>query len=264
MQEPIKSDETFRLDMQYKGWSMFENALAPEFAEQMNRDCLIWIERCNGLQIKNGINSVGDDTGHHTLGNDDSLDKFITLNALHQFVALYFNGCPYILHAFNPVAGAPKARSYLHRIHRDAKTFIQGANLKLNMLVMLDDFTAENGATQVLEGSHHIKDQPSDEYFDLKRTTITGPRGSIVLFNSYLWHRGGFNATNLNRVALTVGFSLPFIKPQMDYPRMLGPDYVAKANPLTRQILGYNSMTPASLDEWYQPEPTRLYKSNQG
>lgn len=256
--------ESFMLDMELKGWSMFEHAIASDLADRMNRDCLLWIDICNRLQIQSGINTTGDDTGHHTLGKDDSLDQFINLNSLHQFIDAYFLGEPYILHAFNPVAGAPKSATYLHKIHRDARTYIQGINLKLNMLVMLDDFAVENGATQVLEGSHKTGDRPSDEYFDANHRSIIGAKGSAILFNSYLWHRGGFNATTSNRVALTLGFSLPFLKPQLDYARMLGPAYATRVSPLTRQILGYNAMTPTSLEEWYRPEATRLYKANQG
>lgn len=260
----VRSKETFQLDMELKGWSEFRNALAPDLAERMNRDCLKWIEECNQLQVQNGINAAGDNTGHHTLGRNDSLDHFLGLNPLHEFINFYFQGHPYILHAFNPVAGAPRAATYVHRIHRDARSYLPGANLKLNMLVMLDDFTLENGATQFLESSHRLAERPSEQYFDGNCKSVTGPRGTIVLFNSYLWHRGGFNATDSNRVALTVAFSLPFLKPQLDYARMLGADYAGRLSPLTRQVLGYNAMTPASLNEWYQPEPTRMYKSNQG
>jgi ribosomal protein S18 acetylase RimI-like enzyme len=260
----MKSKETFQMDMVLKGWSEFPSALAPDFAERMNRDCLKWIEECNQLQVQNGINASGDNTGHHALGRNDSLDHFLSLNPLHEFIDLYFEGHPYILHAFNPVAGAPRAATYVHRIHRDARSYLPGANLKLNMLVMLDDFTLENGATQFLESSHRLAERPTEQYFNGNHKSVTGARGTIVLFNSYLWHRGGFNATDSNRVALTVAFSLPFLKPQLDYARMLGTDYAGQLSPLTRQVLGYNAMTPVSLNEWYQPEPTRFYKSNQG
>ena len=256
--------EAFMLDIDLKGWRLFEQAIQPDLAERMNYDCLQWIKLCNRMQVEGGISTIGDDTGHHTLGRGDSLDEFIELHPLHAFINAYFRSRPYILHAFNPVAGAPRAASYVHRIHRDARSYLPGIGLKLNMLVMLDDFTLENGATQVLEGSHKLAERPSDEYFAANFKSLTAARGSVVLFNSYLWHRAGFNATDRNRVALTVGFSLPFVKPQLDYARMLGPDHPLAASALTRQVLGYNSMTPISLEEWYRPEATRLYKANQG
>ena len=41
---------------------------------------------------------------------------------------------------------------------------------------------------------------------------------------------------------MTLAFSLPFLKPQLDYGRMLGAAYAEKINPLTRQALGYNAL----------------------
>jgi hypothetical protein len=260
----MKSVEDFRFDLESRGWSEFEGIMNPEFTARLRSDCLKWIRHCNRLQIESGVNEKGDETGHHTLGQHDSLDEFVDSIPLHRYIDTYFEGHPYILHAFNPVGGAPQARTYVHRIHRDARTFIAGFKLKLNMLVMLDDFAVENGATQFMEGSHRLDERPSEEYFDKYCRCVTGTRGTIVLFNSYLWHRGGFNSTMAHRVALTLSFSPPFIKPQLDYARMLGPDYAERIKPPTRQLLGYNSMTPISLREWYQPEATRFYKSNQG
>lgn len=256
--------ERFRLDMELKGWCLFERVLDEALVTRLRSDCLSWIEVCNQLQICGGINERGDGTGHHTLGRGDSLDQFIAGNPLHPWIDAYFGGRPYILHAFNPVGGAPRASTYVHKIHRDAGTHIQGVKMKINMLVMLDDFTVENGATQFLDGSHRLEDRPPEGYFADNFRSATAAKGSIVLFNSYLWHRGGVNSTNANRVALTLAYSPPFLKPQLDYARMLGPEYARNLGPLTRQILGYNALTPQSLEEWYKPRETRLYKSNQG
>jgi hypothetical protein len=259
----MKSTEEFRLDFETRGWSRFDEVLSAEFTARLRADCLLWIGHCNRLQVDGGINEAGDNTAHHTLGRRDSLDEFLDTLPLTPYLEAYFSGGPYVLHAFNPVGGAPHAKIYLHKIHRDARTFFPGFNFMLNMLVLLDDFRPENGATQFLEGSHRLRDRPDEAYFDRHQRTLVAPGGTIVLFNSYLWHRGGFNATTRSRVALTLSFSPPFVKPQLDYARMLGPSYAAAVKPQTRQLLGYDAMTPVSLQEWYQPAATRLFKSNQ-
>jgi hypothetical protein len=260
----VKSAEEFRLDLEVRGWSRFDTVLSAPQTARLRTDCLQWIELCNQMQIDNGINQAGDNTGHHTLGRHDSLDEFVNALPLQNYIEAYFDGRPYILHAFNPVGGAPQAKTYVHKVHRDARTFIPGFNYKLNMLVLLDDFRLDNGATQFLEGSHRLRDRPDEAYFDTHHRSLIAPSGTIVLFNSHLWHRAGFNSTPAHRVAMTLGFSPPFVKPQLDYARMLGPAYAAEITPQTRQLLGYNAMTPVSLQEWYQPEATRLYKSDQG
>jgi ectoine hydroxylase-related dioxygenase (phytanoyl-CoA dioxygenase family) len=63
---------------------------------------------------------------------------------------------------------------------------------------------------------------------------------------------------------LTLGFTRPFMKQQLDYPRALGYDRSETLSPALRQLLGYNARVPVSLDEWYQPPDRRLYKRDQG
>jgi ectoine hydroxylase-related dioxygenase (phytanoyl-CoA dioxygenase family) len=134
----------------------------------------------------------------------------------------------------------------------------------LNMLVMVDPFTLENGATHVLSGSHRQPRRPDPDLFWAKSERLVGPAGSIVLFDSNLWHAAGRNASTQPRCALTLSFSRAFVKQQMDYPRFLGEAYGERASAQLRQLLGYEAMTPASYEEFYRPLERRLYKADQG
>ncbi|ATJ83146.1 phytanoyl-CoA dioxygenase family protein [Halomonas beimenensis] len=250
--------------MEERGWVIFEKAISDELVMEMKKDVLAWIEICKEYQIRNGINEDGDGTAHQTIGRNDSIDKFYAMHLFHDYISRYFGGKPYILSCSTPTAGYAHKPNYLQRVHRDVGTYIDGYNLRLNLIVMLDDFTEENGATRILSGSHCKEEKPTDEEFEASCQSITGPAGSVVLFNSYLWHRGGVNRTNNTRVALTSGFTRPFVKPQTDYARMLGEEYGKGLSELTRQLLGYNSRVPVSLDEWYRPDPRRLYQKGQG
>jgi ectoine hydroxylase-related dioxygenase (phytanoyl-CoA dioxygenase family) len=66
------------------------------------------------------------------------------------------------------------------------------------------------------------------------------------------------------RRALTIAFTRPFMKQQLDYPRALGYHRRDTFSPRLRQLLGYNARVPASLEEWYQPPERRLYQRDQG
>jgi ectoine hydroxylase-related dioxygenase (phytanoyl-CoA dioxygenase family) len=132
----------------------------------------------------------------------------------------------------------------------------------LNMLVMVDAFTAENGATRVLPGSHLRPERPDDETLARQSVQAVGPAGSILLFDSNLWHAAAPNHTARARVALTPTFTRAFVKPQLDYPRLLGEDY--PATPRLRQLLGYRARVPSTLSEWYQPPEKRFYHRDQG
>jgi len=154
--------------------------------------------------------------------------------------------------------------AYVGSIHRDLRTFSGDLRLMAQLLVMIDEFTEENGATYLLGGSHRLLEKPSDEVFFKGAARAVGPAGSIVMFNSNLWHAAGINRSDRPRRALTLAFTRPFMKQQLDYPRALGYARREALSPTLRQLLGYNARVPASLDEWYQPPDKRLYKREQG
>lgn len=255
--------EHFDAVMADKGWFVFEKVLDDAFVARLRADCLKWIDICREYQIRNGINENGDGTAHHCLGSGDSIDEYIDMHLFHDYISSFFGNEPYICNSLTPLGGFPGAEIYVHKMHRDARTMIPGYPLKMNMLVMCDDFTPENG-TMMLSGSQFRPDRPSDEEFERDHEVLTGPAGSVVVFHSTLWHKGAHIKGPNNRVALTVGYGRAYVKPMMDYARMLGEEYGKKLSPLTRQVLGYNSRVPVNLDEWYRPVEQRLYHGNQG
>jgi ectoine hydroxylase-related dioxygenase (phytanoyl-CoA dioxygenase family) len=132
----------------------------------------------------------------------------------------------------------------------------------LNMLVMVDEFTVENGATKLVPGTHRIRERPGDDYLESHAIRATGRAGTILLFDSNLWHSAAPNLSNGPRMALTLTFTRPFVKQQLDYPRLLGEEF--PPNERVRQVLGYNARVPVNYDEWYQPPEKRMYKPGQG
>ena len=64
--------------------------------------------------------------------------------------------------------------------------------ITVNAIWALSDFRDDNGATRIVPGSH--KYQSSPEYGkDYDAVTATMPAGSVMLFDSALWHGGGAN-----------------------------------------------------------------------
>jgi len=201
---------------------------------------------------------------HHVVGGDDSLNDFLCSLFLDAYIRAYFGG-EYILNSYGALNNLPySADTYKHgqRFHRDVRTYSKDFRLMLNMLAMVDDFTVENGATKLVPGSHRIEERPDDAQLDSSSVPVVGEAGSIVLFDSNLWHSAAPNKTSGSRMALTLTFTRPFFKQQMDYPRLVGEDF--PKNERVRQLLGYNARVPANYDEWYQPPERRMYKPGQG
>jgi hypothetical protein len=250
--------------MAEQGWVLFEAAVEPGLVERMRDDLAAAWDVCRDIQQKNGVANDAELTVHHLLGNGASFLEYVEASApLDPYFESYFGG-RYTLNSFGGAINSAGKTSYAHRIHRDIRSFSGDMPLLLNTLVMLDDFTADNGATYLLTGSHTRAGKPSEGEFYAHADRAVGPAGSVLVFNSNLWHAGGDNVTQRARRSVTPMYCRPFIKQQFDYPRALGYGAGDALSAHARQVVGYNARVPATLDEWYQPPARRMYRNDQG
>jgi len=245
------------------GWALLPVKLSPELVARLARQLDDVYAQYRALQIRNGVGEGTAGTLHHLPCAAGVFLELLEHDHGQRLLEQFFCG-PYILNAYGGLLNLPNDLSYVGRVHRDQRTFSGDVHLMAQLLVMLDDFTEDNGATYFLSGSHRRADRPPEEEFFRDAVRAVGCAGSIVLFDSNLWHAGGANRTDRPRRALTLGFTRPFIKQQLDYPRALGYERGDSFSPALRQLLGYNARVPASLDDWYQPPEKRLYKREQG
>jgi len=244
-----------------KGWVILDELLEKDLVDRLNADLDRAYSICRDIQLKNGIEVNTDGTVHHVVVLGDSNLELLDKHIPNSTIESYFNG-KFILNTFGGVINMKNRNSYVCNVHRDIRSFSGDIPLMLNMLVMLDDFTLENGATYLLTGSHRVSGKPSDDNFFANAERAVGKAGSILLFNSNLWHAAGKNTSDDARRALTLAFTRPFMKQQLDYPKAISNIETLSDN--LKQILGFNSRIPSTLDEWYQPPEKRMYKSGQG
>lgn len=85
--------------------------------------------------------------------------------------------------------------------------------LSINAIWALSDFTEANGATRVVPGSHLFDHAP--EYGrEYDSVPVVVPAGSIVVFDSALWHAGGANASTGRRWALSCYYCAGWMRQQ--------------------------------------------------
>ena len=54
-------------------------------------------------------------------------------------------------------------------------------------MILLDNFTDINGATEFLPGSQKFNKYPSQKVFDKKKIKFVYPKGSLIIFNGMAW-----------------------------------------------------------------------------
>jgi ectoine hydroxylase-related dioxygenase (phytanoyl-CoA dioxygenase family) len=111
-----------------------------------------------------------------------------------------------------------------------------------NSIWLLDDFTASNGATRVVPGSHRARTVPRLALPDPAarhpdEVLITGPAGTVVVFNSHLWHGGTQNRTDGPRRATHAYFTRRGHGQQLDQQKYIRPQTLAALSPAARFIL---------------------------
>ena len=185
-------------------------------------------------------------------------------NPILQAYLMAVLGQTCIVYAYTSSSMPPNATNYSGRVHVDCPRFIPNYVTNMGVMLTLDDFTDENGATWFLPGSHKRDAVPTEAEFNAKAIRVYPKAGDGVFFNARTFHRGGQNRTNRARHALTLNVCRSYMRQRFDYPRLVPPEIVAQLGEVGRRFLGFNVRMPTTLAEYYLPEDQRLYKAGQG
>ena len=122
----------------------------------------------------------------------------------------------------------------LQPLHVDWKEAVKpGAFQVCNSIWLLDDFTPQNGATRIVPGSHLWGRRPQDEMEDVMahhsdEVLIQGKAGTVVVFNSHVWHGGTQNTSSSPRRALHSYFCRRDQPPQTDQRAFVKPETISR------------------------------------
>jgi ectoine hydroxylase-related dioxygenase (phytanoyl-CoA dioxygenase family) len=144
------------------------------------------------------------------------------------------------LSSLNSRAALPGAG--LQALHAEGGPVGLGPYQVCNSIWLLDDFTEENGATRVVPGSHRrtvsVRDSvpdPMSPHPDEVR--LTAPAGTVIVFNSHLWHGGTTNRTGSPRRAMHSYFTRRANGQQLNQREYLRPETRARLSPAAAFIL---------------------------
>jgi ectoine hydroxylase-related dioxygenase (phytanoyl-CoA dioxygenase family) len=112
----------------------------------------------------------------------------------------------------------------------------------LNVAWCLDDFTEANGATRFAPGSHKLNRAPRPEDADAPTAPMEAAAGSIVVFESRVWHKTGYNRTaGERRAGVFAWYTKPIYRTQENWFLSLRPEIRQFASDDALVLLGYRT-----------------------
>jgi Phytanoyl-CoA dioxygenase (PhyH) len=108
-----------------------------------------------------------------------------------------------------------------------------------NALWMLDDFTEQNGATNIVPASHRRMRTPAADEGRDECVQATGPAGVAFVFDGRLWHSIAANGTTAPRCGLLAYYARPFVRQQENYALTLAPEVLADMDGAELELVGF-------------------------
>ncbi|MEM7541260.1 MAG: phytanoyl-CoA dioxygenase family protein [Pseudomonadota bacterium] len=130
-------------------------------------------------------------------------------------------------------------------IHRDREAFgtqiPPGIEPQFNTLWAINDFTAENGATNFVPGSNHWPWDREAAPEEIVQAEMS--KGSVLIYTGTVLHGGGENRSNESRLGLNLTYCLAWLRQQENQYLSCPPHIARDLDEELQELLGYTQGT---------------------
>jgi ectoine hydroxylase-related dioxygenase (phytanoyl-CoA dioxygenase family) len=202
-------------------------------------------DRLRGREQKFGLDYAHDETNQrvwNVLGRDPLFEDMVEHPTALAFVRAVL-GWPALLGNVSAnITGPGGGEMVLHADQIFVPEPWSQEPQGLNVAWCLDDFTEENGATRIAPGSHKLNRAPRPDEAGVETIPLEAPAGSIVVFESRVWHKTGFNRTHdQRRAGVFAWYTRPIYRTQENWFLSLSPSFRQHASEEMLVLLGYKT-----------------------
>jgi len=220
------------------GWTVVPDAIEPDLLDRLD-ETLARLERdLEAVPAKNVFE------GHTTV----RIYNLLALDPVFQEVPVH----PSVLPVIEGVIGRGSLVSSLSSIAIDPGEVAQPLHVDDAVIPLprphipvlchstwaLTDFTAANGATRVVSGSHQATEQP-DPFAAIETVAAEMPRGSVLIWPGSTWHGGGANTTDERRMGLAMNYCAGWVRQQENQQLGIPLDVARTFAPALRKLCGF-------------------------
>lgn len=117
------------------------------------------------------------------------------------------------------------------------------AELVVNVMWPLEEFTSANGATVIVPGSHRWGDEERPGP-DAAAVCVPMPAGSALIYLGSVWHGGGANTTDQPRLGVVLHYAASWLRPVENHVLAVPPALARTLPERLQELLGYNIAPP--------------------
>ena len=244
------------------GFTILEDVLNDEILEQLRSKLdLLYDVQVKEIGSEDKLKLIKDTNNVRApLVYDDAFLYHVAANKKVMKIISSILGDYYILMLQNGVINQPN-REYqpnAYAYHRDInyQHFTSSRPLSISAFFCIDNFSKVTGGTCVLPFTHKFEKCPSEEYILANEKTVIAKAGSVIIFDSMMYHRSGVNTSENPRRGINNMYVLPFIKQQISFPNMLNGRFSADQE--LSKLLGYDSETDLDVRSFREKRIARI------
>ena len=192
--------------------------------------------------------SNGEDhfAGHHTTRTGgllvrsekcrELIEHETILNPCNEFLAPY---CERVqLHLTQIIRIRPGETA--QTIHRDRWAWgkhLSHLEPQFNTIWAITDFTADNGATQVVPGSTQWPDDQEIQPEQIMQAEMKA--GSVLVYSGSVFHGGGANTSDQDRIGINITYALGWLRQEENQYLSCPPELAKGLSPTLQGLAGY-------------------------